>query len=61
MAAVRQSNGEVGPGPEAPEAPRRRSRSTTIAVEPATRRVSVAQGARQADTARAAYKELHGK
>jgi len=45
MAAVRQSNGEVGPGPEAPEARRRRSRSTTIADERATRRVSVARGA----------------
>ncbi len=32
---------------------------TTIAVERATRRFSVAQGARQADTARAAYDELH--
>jgi hypothetical protein len=34
---------------------------TTIAVDRATRRTSVAQGSRQADTARAAYEELHGK
>jgi len=34
---------------------------TTIAVDRTTRRTSVAHGARQADTARAAYEELHGK
>ena len=34
---------------------------TTIAVDRATRRTAVAHGARQADTARAAYQELHGK
>lgn len=34
---------------------------TTIAVDRATRRTSVAHGARQADAARAAYQELHGK
>mgnify|MGYP001773975951 CR=1 FL=1 len=34
---------------------------TTIAVDRATRRTAVAHGARQADTARAAYQELHDK
>lgn len=109
MAAVRRSKGEAGPGREAPEGRRRRSRWTsfvaevaeddgavrslheegnpkhplrvehdratllihlsgedgegwtTIAVDRATRRTVVAHGARQADAARAAYDELHGR
>lgn len=34
---------------------------TTIAVDRATRRWSVAQAVRQADTARRAYESLHGQ